>query len=124
MRAHGKAHPTKGTKKMASKSYFVHNGKKMNVPAERVSHIVKIIRGADEALPWRSVMKDIIGDNECGIILKASRLESELTQSELASKIKDTQPNIAAMESGKRAISKVMAKKLSAVLNVDYRVFL
>ena len=59
-----------------------------------------------------------------GAILKGARLKEEFTQVELAQKIGITQANLSKMENGSRPIGKKMAKQLSLVLNIDYRVFL
>lgn len=56
--------------------------------------------------------------------LKTARKDANLTQKALAELIGAEQSHIADMEKGKRSIGKVRAKKLAAVLKVDYRVFL
>ena len=53
--------------------------------------------------------------------LRAYRLRAELTQRELAKKSDIPQPHIAAMESGKRPIGLIAAKKLALALGVNYR---
>ena len=47
-----------------------------------------------------------------------------MTQVELAKKLNITQGDLSKMEHGKRPIGKKMAKKLSVILNIGYRVFL
>ncbi len=59
-----------------------------------------------------------------GACLQGARLNANLSQVELAEKLKIPQTNISAMELGKRPIGKNMAKRLAKVLNIDYRVFL
>ncbi|MBI3558603.1 MAG: helix-turn-helix transcriptional regulator [Deltaproteobacteria bacterium] len=53
--------------------------------------------------------------------LRAYRGRAELTQRELATKSGIPQPHIAAMESGKRTIGLIAAKKLALALGIDYR---
>jgi DNA-binding XRE family transcriptional regulator len=53
--------------------------------------------------------------------LRAYRKRRDLTQRELAKKSDIPQPHIAAMESGKRPIGLIAAKKLALALGVDYR---
>ena len=53
--------------------------------------------------------------------LRAYRKRLGLTQRELAKKSGIPQPHIAAMESGKRPIGLIAAKKLALALGVDYR---
>lgn len=53
--------------------------------------------------------------------LRAYRKRSELTQRELAEKSNVPQPHIAAMESGKRPIGLITAKKLALALGVNHR---
>jgi DNA-binding XRE family transcriptional regulator len=53
--------------------------------------------------------------------LRAYRKRRELTQRDLSKKSGVPQPHIAAMESGKRSIGLIAAKKLALALGVDYR---
>lgn len=53
--------------------------------------------------------------------LRAARYRAELTQTALAKKSGIPQPHIAAMETGKRAIGLIAAKKLALALGIDYR---
>jgi DNA-binding XRE family transcriptional regulator len=52
---------------------------------------------------------------------QAYRLREELTQSALGKKADIPQPHIAAMESGKRPIGLIAAKKLALALGIDYK---
>jgi DNA-binding XRE family transcriptional regulator len=55
--------------------------------------------------------------------LRAYRKRADLTQRDLAKKSGIPQPHIAAMESGKRPIGLMMAKKLALALGVDHHKF-
>lgn len=58
------------------------------------------------------------------VALRGARYRAQLTQKQLAEKLGVRQHHLSEMENAKRPIGKEMAKKLAAVLNVDYRVFL
>ena len=62
--------------------------------------------------------------NPHGIYLKGIRYREELTQDQLAVATGIARRHISEMENGKRTIGKENAKKLAAVLFVDYRMFL
>jgi ribosome-binding protein aMBF1 (putative translation factor) len=59
-----------------------------------------------------------------GSALQGARLKEGLSQVDLAEKLKISQGDLSKMEHGKRSIGKAMAKRLSRVLKVDYRIFL
>jgi DNA-binding XRE family transcriptional regulator len=59
-----------------------------------------------------------------GAMLLGARTRDGLTQKKLAEKLGISQPNVAAMETGRRPIGKEMAKRLAALFKTDYRVFL
>ncbi len=56
--------------------------------------------------------------------LRGARYKAEMTQAELARKIKITQGDLYKMEHGKRPIGKNLAQRIAAILKVDYRIFL
>jgi DNA-binding XRE family transcriptional regulator len=58
------------------------------------------------------------------VVLRGARAKAKMTQSKLAEKLGVTQPDVANMEKGRRAISKEMAKKLGEIFDTDYRIFL
>lgn len=58
------------------------------------------------------------------IALRGARKREGLTQKEVADRIGAKQIHISQMENEKRPIGKGMAKRLSNVLNVNYRIFL
>ena len=73
----------------------------------------------DEALKFAE--KD---RGEAGVLLAGYRKRDKLTQAQLAKKLDTHQSAIAAMESGKRAIGKTLAKKMAEIFDTDYRNFL
>ena len=98
--------------------------------------------GAYYALPVRVIEKyrikednkhlsidDVFGDlieehGEPGLLLKGLRHREDLSQIELAKILNISQTNLSAMENGRRAIGKELAKRISQKFEVDYRIFL
>lgn len=59
-----------------------------------------------------------------GALLKGIRARENLTQVELANKLRVTQSDISQMESGARSIGRIIAKRIEKLFDVDYRSFL
>lgn len=59
-----------------------------------------------------------------GVLLKGIRVRENLTQVQMAKKIKVTQSDISQMENGTRVIGKNIAKRIEKLFDVDYRSFL
>ena len=79
----------------------------------------------EKTISWRETAKESIARyTESGLMLRGARARAELTQKELADKLEVLPHHISEMEHGKRTIGKEMAKRLSEVLNVNYKVFL
>ena len=78
----------------------------------------------EQPVPWRDVLLDPgTRNSEPGVMLRASRQKAGLSQVELAAKLGIPQPNLSAMETGRRAIGRGMAKRLAVVFKTDYRMF-
>ena len=88
--------------------------------AEDARRALTAMGGREAATPWREVYPDF-GPAEA---LQGARAKEGMTQKALAAVLKIPQANISMMEHGKRPIGKEMAKRLAAVLNTDYRLFL
>ena len=74
--------------------------------------------------PWREVASDEIKKyTEAGMALRAARYREGLSQKALAKLCDISQDNLSRMETGKRAIGEILAKRLGRILNVDYRLF-
>lgn len=106
-------------------------GKKLYVPPEKANAVLILLRGAsnqakdNELISADEVFRDLHAKyTKRGSALRGARLKEEMTQVELASKLKITQSDLSKMEKGARPIGKKMAQRLSKVLNIDYRVFL
>lgn len=61
---------------------------------------------------------------EPGVLLKGLRYREGLSQIEFAKKLNISQTNLSAMENGKRAIGKELAKRIADIFGLDYRNFL
>ena len=99
------------------------------VPKDRVETIVRLMIEFEvndqDSVPWRTPVQDLIdAHSEPGAALRGARVKEGISQTELAAKLKIPPSNISEMESGKRSIGKNMAKRLSKVLKLHYRVFL
>lgn len=58
-----------------------------------------------------------------GALLRGLRVRENLTQAEMAKKIKVTQSDISQMENGTRGIGRIIAKRIEKLFGVDYRSF-
>jgi DNA-binding XRE family transcriptional regulator len=98
------------------------------IPINRLAEIQEVMAsyGAEESkkdcesVPWKEVYPDF----NPSIALRGARKRENLTQQALAQLVGVNQTHISEMENRKRPIGKEMAKRLAAVLNVDYRIFL
>ncbi len=106
-------------------------GKKMihysNIPKSKIRPLLVLLKDyQDETVPWREAAKGRIknSQNESAYMFRVSREKAGMTQEELALKLEMPQGNISQIESGKRGIGKTLAKKLSKIFHLDYRVFL
>lgn len=98
-----------------------------DVPSSKLKPILVSLKDySDEALPWREVAKSRIkaSGGESAHMVRMSREMAEMTQVELASRLKMPQANLSQIETGKRPVGKALAKKLAKIFHIDYRVFL
>ena len=63
-------------------------------------------------------------ENQASTLLKTLRQHAKLSQKDCAERLGIQQYNLSRLETGRRAISKAMAKKLGQVFNMNYRAFL
>jgi ribosome-binding protein aMBF1 (putative translation factor) len=57
-------------------------------------------------------------------ILRGARYKENMTQVDLAKKLKFTQSDLSKMEHGKRPIGKKLAQRIAEILKIDYRILL
>ncbi len=86
---------------------------------------VSVTQQRDDFIPAQAAFPDLFdAEKGAGIVLRGMRYREDMTQKQLADKLGIRQHHLSEMENGKRPIGKEMAKKLAAILNADYRVFL
>ena len=97
------------------------------IPSSKLKHVVENLKDYQYEIPsWRDVAKGKISESggESAYMVRAARESAGMTQVELANRLEIPQPNLSAIESGRRSIGKALAKKLGKVFGLDYRVFL
>lgn len=125
MSAHMKKHPTKlhgGSR--GTILHFMLNG--------HVYHIPKVVAEKYEdksQAPHGIAPEDVFANIErqhtkAGVLLRGTRHREALTQVEMAKKLGVTQADLSKMESGKRPIGKIIAKRIEKAFGVNYRYFL
>jgi ribosome-binding protein aMBF1 (putative translation factor) len=97
------------------------------IPTAKLKALVVSLEAyREESIPWRELAQprmDASG-GETAYMVRAARERAELTQAQLAEKLGMPQSNLSQIETGKRTVGKALAKRLSALLNVNYKVFL
>lgn len=127
MRAHAKTHLTEvkvSIGKQKPKIFLVPNENVEEVSAQ-VRKLMDAAQEVSDFIPAEKIFPNLADSaRRPGVALRAARFRSDLTQVELATKMHCEQADISKMESGRIAIGKARARKLSALLGIDYRVFL
>lgn len=98
-----------------------------DVPPSKLRPILGALKKyQEESIPWRELAKNRINDagGESAYMVRTARMKAGMTQEELASKLKMPQSNVSQIETGTRPVGKGLAKRLSKIFNLDYRVFL
>ena len=124
MSAHTKMHPIKANLQHQAILHIIYDGHRYNIP-------MKIAKKYEDKskIAGKISSEDIFADIEkkytkAGTLLKGTRHRENLTQVAFAKKIKVTQTDLSKMESGKRPIGKIIAKRIEKVFGVNYRYFL
>lgn len=98
-----------------------------DVPSSKLKPILRSLKEyKEEGIPWRELAKDRMraAGGESAYMVKSARQSADMTQAELAKQLKMPQSNISQIETGNRPVGKKLAKRLSKIFNLDYRVFL
>ncbi|MBS0359109.1 MAG: helix-turn-helix transcriptional regulator [Proteobacteria bacterium] len=119
-----KKHHTKLPSRHQTVLHLVYKGHTYNIPksvAEKYQDKSKMV--------GRVLPEDVFDHIEkkftkAGVLLRGTRHREGLTQVEMARKIKVTQADLSKMESGKRPIGKLIAKRIEKIFHVNYRYFL
>lgn len=111
--------------------HVVYNGHVYDIPRS-IAEQYKVGRVKDE--PRRPSEGSILADDlfaeldakytKPGLLLKGIRCRENLTQVEFAEKIEVTQSDLSKMESGKRPIGKILAKRIADKFDIDYRLLI
>jgi len=99
----------------------------MQAPMKRPHTRYEAFENIEKDIPMSAdeMIKQICGNiPEWAIALKGLRYREGLTQVELGKMLGIEQTNISKMERGKRSIGKAIAKRLSELFDIDYRLFL
>jgi len=124
MSALTKKHHIKSHRDQGAILHILHEGHVYHIPRS----IAKKYEDKSQT-PRKISPEDIFGNIEkqytkAGVLLRGTRHREGLTQSEMAKKINVTQADLSKMESGKRPIGKVIAKRIAKIFGVNYRYFL
>lgn len=71
-----------------------------------------------------NTIEEVFPDAHPGKIVRGLRVREDITQEELAKRLGITQTRVSEIESGKRAISQNMAKRLAETFNTLPKMFL
>lgn len=115
MSEHMKTHLTKNDVRM------YHAGAVYQFPQEVAEKYRLTTQQATEADIFADINKKY---SKPGALLRGIRVRENLTQQQLAKKIKVTQSDVSQMENGVRAIGRMIAKRIEKLFDVDYRSFL
>lgn len=95
------------------------------VPVKVLDQYKTVVESDGESDSIESVFGELIHEyGEPAVLLKGLRTREGLSQVEFAEILGITQQNLSAMENGRRAIGKEMAKRIAEEFDVDYRYFL
>ena len=113
-----KKHPTKNLAKISWR------GKRYAVPIEIIERY-KVKSDHNDYISIDDLFSDLTQKSgEPGVLLKGLRYREGLNQIKFAKKLNISQPNLSAMENGKRIIGKDLAKRIAEIFLLDYRIFL
>jgi DNA-binding XRE family transcriptional regulator len=112
-----------------------HDGILLSVPSSKTVAVLEAIRGILPlaGLKPRRVNEDgeelisaaeVFPDGNPAMALRGLRVKEDITQVELAERLGISQNMISSMESGKRAITAKMARRIEQEFGVTYKAFL
>ena len=118
MSAHTRTHPTEHQTNILNMQY---NGDLYQFPIE----VAKKYRVEEKNISADKVFK-IINEKytKAGALLAGVRFRENLTQVQMAKKLKVTQSDISQMENGKRKIGRIIAKRIAKLFGTSYESFL
>ncbi|HYF97423.1 MAG TPA: helix-turn-helix transcriptional regulator [Coxiellaceae bacterium] len=105
--------------------YLRHNRKLYAIPKKVIERYEVNKSTAKQPIPAETIFAKLETElGKAAMLLRGLRVREALSQVEFAKKIGVTQANLSNMENGRRAIGKIIAKRLEKVFKVDYRYFL
>ena len=127
MSDHTKKHPI-SAHSHGSALYITHRHTTYAIPKKIISKYIVDEKPKKKPLKVKSIKSlfDKLDDKytRAGALLKGLRLREGLSQTAFAKKINVTQANLSAMETGKRSIGKIIAKRIQKIFGTNYRYFL
>lgn len=121
MSAHTRKHPTKSNKGVI---LVRQAGVTYKIPKE-VAERYRVANDEPATISAEEVFANINKNyTKPGALLRGIRVRENLTQVEMAEKLKVTQSDISQMEKGTRSIGRTIAKRIEKLFDVDYRSFL
>ena len=89
------------------------------------TRIVEKYRAPEKNIDAKSIFADINKKyTKPGALLRGIRIRENMTQTEIAAKLKVTQSDISQFEHGVRHIGRKIAQRIEKLFNVNYRAFL
>jgi DNA-binding XRE family transcriptional regulator len=104
-------------------------GKKYIVPKKTLQAILTLIQSnpevKEDTIPYDEIVAEKIKNIGKGpMAMRGARTRESMTQKKLADRLKIDQAIISKIENGQINIDNKLAKNLSKIFNIDYRVFL
>jgi DNA-binding XRE family transcriptional regulator len=102
------------------------------VDIEKVSEVIRgvlelaghTVRRVNEEGEGLHTLEEVFPDAHPGRIVRGLRVKEDITQEELAKRLGIAQTRVSEIESGKRPISRNMAKRLGEAFNISSRAFI
>jgi DNA-binding XRE family transcriptional regulator len=116
-----KKHPTKKQEHEILKIH--HNGEFYAIP-HAVAKQYRVEKPTDSISPEDVFARLNEHYTQAGALLKGLRHRENMTQTTFAEKINITQADLSKMENGRRPVGKRIAKRLAALFEVNYKLFL
>lgn len=120
MLAHTKKHHTKQHHEYIS---MQHAGVLYLFP-KKIAEKYRVDEGSETINPEDVFAKINAKYTKPGALLRGIRIRENMTQIEMAKKLKVTQSDISQMENGTRNIGRIIAKRIEKMFKINYRSFL
>lgn len=110
-------------------TFYIHEGDKTYAVPENIleKYLLpsKVEETSDPAIDVSDLFEDLESQyTKAGLLLKGVRVREGMSQKAFAQMLEIPQSNLSAMETGRRAIGKIIAKRIEKMFQVNYRYFL